>query len=68
MTDITFILEYRGPGKGPETYDLYFCRNHDPKRCGKHQKKGRHCADCYLPSDYDITLGEIYDKIKKGDA
>jgi len=33
----------------------------------KKKKKGKHCPDCFLP-DENSTLGEVVDRIERGDA
>lgn len=60
------ILEYVGPGKGPDAYQMWACRG-EKKGCRKKQRKSKHCADCFLP-DENSTLGEVVDRIERGDA
>ena len=60
------ILEYVGPGKGPEAYQLWACRG-EKKGCDKHKKKNKHCADCILPAETD-TLEEVVKRLGRGDA
>ena len=63
---LTMILEWVGPGKGPEAYQLWACRG-EKKGCRKKQRKMKHCADCFLP-DANDTIGEVEKRINRGDA
>lgn len=63
---LEMILEYVGPGKGPDAYQLWACRG-EAKGCRKHQRKKRHCANCILPDEND-TLEEVMTRLKRGDA
>ena len=63
---LTMILEYVGPGKGPDAYQLWACRG-EKKGCKKKQRKNKHCADCFLPNE-NATIGEVEKRINRGDA
>ncbi len=63
---LTMILEYVGPGRGPEAYQLWACRG-AAKGCRKHELKKRHCKDCVLPDQND-TLGDVATRLERGDA
>lgn len=64
---LEMILEYVGPGKGPEAYQLWACRGIG-KGCNRRVKKTkRHCADCFLPDEND-TIGEVAKRLQRGDA
>lgn len=65
--ELEFIMEWVGPGKGPDAYQMWACRG-ERKGCKKRVlKTKRHCADCVLP-DMEDTLGEIIKRLERGDA
>jgi hypothetical protein len=65
--ELELILEWVGPGKGPDAYQLWACRG-ERKGCKKRVlKTKRHCADCVLPN-LDDTVGEVMKRLKRGDA
>ena len=64
---ISFIMEYRGPGKGPEAYVLWACRG-TAKGCRKKRKRQKHCADCMECEDSEETLDHIMKRLKRGNA
>lgn len=68
MADIDFIMERIGPGRGAENFKLWACRG-EGKGCNRNRfrKQKRHCEDCVATED-DQTLGEIREKIARGDA
>lgn len=62
-----FILEWIGPGKDADDYQLWACRG-VKKGCKKRRlKTHRHCENCFLPDESD-TLEEIKEKMIRGDA
>ena len=63
---LTMILEYVGPGKGPEAYQLWACRG-ERKGCRKKQLKKRHCTDCILP-ELTETLEQVVKRLERGDG
>jgi len=48
------LLACRGEGKG--------CKRN------KHREKAKPCEDCLGPLDEKLTLGEVVDQLKRGDA
>jgi len=60
------ILERVGPGNRPDAFLMWACRG-ARKGCPKKLKKRKHCPDCILPDQND-TLGEVLDRINRGDA
>lgn len=61
------ILEYVGPGKGPDAYQLWACRG-ESKGCSKKRKKQKHCAECVACHDMRETLEELLQRMERGDA
>ena len=63
---LQMILERVGPGNSAAHFRLWACRG-ARKGCPKKRKKHKHCPDCIETHDQQ-TLGEVYDKVMKGDA
>jgi hypothetical protein len=63
--DLTFLLFKRGA-----KYKLAACRG-QAKSCrviGRERQKLGPCADCIELDNENTTLGELYDRMQKGDA
>jgi hypothetical protein len=50
-------------------FRLWACRGAG-KGCArnKHRAKAKPCDDCYGPLDENMTLGEVIERLKRGDA
>lgn len=50
-------------------FRLWACRG-EGKGCerNKHRRKAAPCSDCFGPLDENMTLGEVTDRLKQGDA
>lgn len=68
---LDFILHKVDPngGNAKSNFVLYACRG-DGRGCdrNKYRNKGIKCDDCFGPLDDKMTIGEVYDKLKQGDA
>lgn len=65
--ELETILEWVGPGRGPEAYQMWVCRG-EKKGCKKRRlKTKRHCSDCFLP-DEKQTLDQVIKQRDRGDA
>lgn len=65
MGKLELILTKDGRGQ----HRLYACRG-TGKGCKRngHREKKTPCADCWGPLDENMTLGEVQERLKKGDA
>lgn len=52
-----------------DNFRLWACRG-EGKGCARNQFRSRQkpCDDCMGPLDENLTLGEVMDKLKQGDA
>lgn len=51
-------------------FKLAFCRGMN-KGCDKmraDKKPKKPCDNCYIPEDENMTIGEVYERLNKGDA
>jgi hypothetical protein len=50
-------------------FRLWACRG-EGKGCkrNKHREKAKPCDDCFGPLDENMTLGEVVERLKRGDA
>lgn len=65
---LEMILEYVGPGKGDDAYQLWGCRGAG-KGCKRRVKKTkRHCADCLHADDMSETIGDFKNRLDRGNA
>lgn len=65
---LTAIMEYVGPGKGPESYKMWFCRGVS-KGCKRRVLKAkRHCENCMEADDDAETLEHIAKRLERGNA
>jgi hypothetical protein len=62
---IDMILHRDGTGK----FQLWACRGAG-KGCdrNRYRKSKAPCPDCYGPLPPEMTIGEVHDRISKGDA
>lgn len=65
---VEFIMERVGPGNTVHDFAMWACRG-EGRGCkrNKHRTKAKHCEDC-LPTNDNDTVGEIAERLKRGDA
>jgi hypothetical protein len=65
MADIEMILAKDGNG----VFRLWACRGAG-KGCdrNRYRRQKTPCPDCYGPCDESMTMGELQDRLKAGDA
>lgn len=68
LENLKLIMERVGNGNTVHDFAMWACRG-EGRGCKRNQTraKSKHCEDC-LPTKNSETLGDVLDRLKRGDA